>query len=49
MGKYILGDVNNNTIFEIWNEDKCFTIRKEMKDRGRKIYCYVMSVIRERS
>lgn len=36
LGKYTLGDINYNSIAEIWNGDKCLEIRKEMNANGRK-------------
>lgn len=36
LGKYTLGDVNNNSLTEIWNSEEYKTIRREMKKNGRK-------------
>lgn len=36
LGKYTLGDVNENSIREIWNGRQYMKIREEMKTNGRK-------------
>lgn len=36
LGKYTLGDVSKNSIFEIWNSEEYSKIRREMMNNGRK-------------
>ncbi|MCI2048264.1 MAG: SPASM domain-containing protein [Lachnospiraceae bacterium] len=36
LGKYTFGDLNRNTIREIWYSDKYAEVRREMKKNGRK-------------
>lgn len=36
LGKYTLGDVNNQSIDEIWNSEEYQKIRNEMLYNGRK-------------
>lgn len=36
LGKYTMGDINNNSIYEIWNSEEYSKIRKEMFINGRK-------------
>ena len=36
LGKYTMGDLNNNTIQQVWSSGKYLNIRAEMKKNGRK-------------
>ena len=36
LGKYTLGDLNNNTVWEVWESENFNKIRQEMTKNGRK-------------